>query len=139
MTEELSGRIWEKSLESHDFLQFRLGIGDVPSSYEIKLSSGDLANREVDDLLEEAQRMEKVYQTIQSAPITTDLHQGILGLIGKENVVKRELQQIIGQLAFAHSYHDIRVINIFNHKEYKDYEWMKWLPHSTLPNMHAKA
>lgn len=139
MTEELSGRIWEKSLESHDFLQFRLGIGDVPSSYEIKLSSGDLANREVDDLLEEAQRMEKVYQTIQSAPITTDLHQGILGLIGKENVVKRELQQIIGQLAFAHSYHDIRVINIFNHKEYKDYEWMKWLPHSTLPNMHAKG
>lgn len=139
MTEELSGRIWEKSLESHDFLQFRLGKGDIPSSYEIKLTSGDLANREVDDLLEEAQRMEKVYQTIPSAPVTTDLHKGILGLIGKESVIKRELQQIIGQLAFAHSYHDIRFINIFKHEEYEDYEWMKWLPHSTLPNMHAKG
>ena len=80
MTKHLSGRIWERTLESHDFLEFRLGTGNVPSSYEISLSSGDLANREIDDLLEQSQRMEAVYKEIPSAPITAGLSEGILGL-----------------------------------------------------------
>lgn len=139
MTNKLSRRIWERTLESHDFLEFRIGTGAVPTSYEIKLSSGDLANREVDDLLEQAQRMETVYKEIPAAPITIRLSDGILGLIGKESIIKRELHQIIGQLAFAHSYHDTRFIYIFNNKEYKDIEWMKWLPHFKLPHMHARG
>lgn len=139
LTNQLSGRIWEKTLESHDFLEFRLGTGNVPASYDIKLSSGDLANREVDDLLEQAQRMETVYKEIPGAPITARISQGILGLIGKASIIKRELRQIVGQLAFSHSYHDTRFIYIFNNKDYADIEWMKWLPHFTLPNMHAKG
>ncbi|KAA0955571.1 type VII secretion protein EssC [Sporosarcina sp. ANT_H38] len=139
LTNQLSGRIWEKTLESHDFLEFRLGTGNAPASYDIKLSSGDLANREVDDLLEQAQRMETVYKEIPAAPITARLSEGILGLIGKESIVRSELRQIVGQLAFSHSYHDTRFIYIFNNKDYADIEWMKWLPHFTLPNMHAKG
>ncbi|WP_144509672.1 type VII secretion protein EssC [Bacillus sp. FJAT-22090] len=139
MTNELSRRIWERTLESHDFLEFRLGTGTIPASYEVKLSSGDLANREVDDLLQQAQRMETVYKEIKAAPITTRLSDGILGLIGKETIIKRELHQIIGQLAFSHSYHDTRFIYIFEHQEYKDIEWMKWLPHFKLPHMHARG
>ncbi len=139
LTEKLSGRIWERTIESHDFLEFRLGAGTIPSSFEIKLSSGDLANREIDNLLEQAQRIEKVYKEVPQAPVTTNLSEGILGLIGKENIIKREIQQIIGQLAFAHSYHDVRFIYIFKHEEYKEFEWMKWLPHFSVPNMHAKG
>ncbi|MFJ7825344.1 type VII secretion protein EssC [Psychrobacillus sp. NPDC096623] len=139
MTNELSSRIWERSIESHDFLEFRLGTGNVKASYEIKLSSGDLANREIDDLLEQAQRMEQVYKEIPSAPVTTNLSEGILGLTGKESVIKRELQQIIGQLAFSQSYHDTRFIYVFKDEDYPDVEWMKWLPHFKLPHMHARG
>ncbi|NYF23592.1 type VII secretion protein EssC [Sporosarcina sp. JAI121] len=139
LTAQLSGRIWERTLDSHDFLEFRLGTGNAPASYDITLSSGDLANREVDDLLEQAQRMEKVYKEIPDAPITAPLSAGILGLVGKESIIKRELDQIVGQLAFSHSYHDTRFIYIFKDKDYADVEWMKWLPHFTLPNKHAKG
>lgn len=139
MTDHISGRIWERTLESDDFLEFRLGIGNVPSSYEISLSSGDLANREIDDLLEQSQRMEEVYKEITAAPITAGLFDGILGLVGKESVTKRELHQIVGQLAFSHSYHDVRFVFIFNHADYTEFEWMKWLPHFMLPHMHAKG
>ena len=139
MTNQLSGRIWERTLESHDFLELRLGTGNVPSSYTLTLSSGDLANREIDDLLEQSQRMEAVYKEVVSAPITAGLFEGILGLVGKESVIKRELHQLIGQLAFFHSYHDVRFITIFETKDYQTVEWMKWLPHFTLPYMHAKG
>ena len=36
LTSEISGRIWEKTLVSDDFLQLRLGTGAVPSSYELR-------------------------------------------------------------------------------------------------------
>ncbi|WP_301107148.1 type VII secretion protein EssC [Sporosarcina sp.] len=139
MTSQLSGRIWEKTLDSHDSLEFRLGTGDVPSSYTISLSSGDLANREIDDLLEQSQRIESVFKEITNTPIGAGLSKGILGLIGKESIVRRELNQIVGQLAFFHSYHDIRFIYVFKNSDYPKVSWMKWLPHFTLPHMHAKG
>lgn len=139
LTDQISDRLWERSLESHDFLQFRLGTGKIPASYEISLHSGDMANREMDDLLEQSQMMEKVYREVQDVPIVANLSQGSIGLIGKASVVKNEIHQIIGQLAFFHSYHDFRMIFIFDEEEYSRWEWVKWLPHFQLPHVHAKG
>ncbi|MFS0576294.1 type VII secretion protein EssC [Sporosarcina sp. 179-K 3D1 HS] len=139
MTGQLSGRIWEKTLDSHDTLEFRLGTGSVPSSYHISMSSGDLANRETDDLLEQSQKMESAFKEIANAPITAGLAKGTIGLIGKESILRKELNQLLGQLAFFHSYHDMRFIYIFKHADYPKVKWMKWLPHFTLPHMHAKG
>ncbi|WP_282142496.1 type VII secretion protein EssC [Cytobacillus oceanisediminis] len=138
-TSHISDRIWERPLASFDFLQFRLGTGNVPASYEVKVSSGDMANREIDDLLEQSQQMEKVYKEVRNVPVVADLAKGPIGLIGKESVVKNEIHQIIGQLAFFHSYHDVRFVFIFNEKEYKKWEWLKWLPHFQMPHAHAKG
>ncbi|ART76066.1 type VII secretion protein EssC [Sutcliffiella horikoshii] len=139
LTGEISDRIWERSLESHDFLQFRLGRGKVPSSYEISINSGDMANREIDDLLEKSQHLEKVYREIDNVPVVADLSKGAIGLIGKESVMKNEIHQIIGQLSFFHSYHDLRFVFIFNEKEYEQWEWVKWLPHFQIPQSFAKG
>ncbi|MFK3957962.1 type VII secretion protein EssC [Guptibacillus hwajinpoensis] len=139
LTEQVSDRLWERSLESPDFLQFRLGTGTVPASYKISVNSADMSTREMDELLEESQNLKKVYNELHSLPITADLFQGAIGLIGKEAVVKNELHQIIGQLAFFHSYHDIRFVFIFNEEEYAEWEWMKWLPHFQMPGSFSKG
>ncbi|WP_243290997.1 type VII secretion protein EssC [Bacillus sp. FJAT-47783] len=139
LTEQISDRIWERTLDSNDLLQFRLGLGTAPSSYQISLNSGDMANREIDDLLEQSQVIEKVYREVKDVPITANLAQGAIGLVGKESVVKSEIHQTVGQLAFFHSYHDLRFVFIFDEKEYQDWEWMKWLPHFQLPHAHAKG
>ncbi|TCP31206.1 S-DNA-T family DNA segregation ATPase FtsK/SpoIIIE [Scopulibacillus darangshiensis] len=139
LTEQISDRIWERTLDSNDFLQLRIGIGTVPSSYDISLSSGDMANREIDDLLEQSQVMARVYKDIENVPVTVNLAEGAMGLIGKESVVKNDIHQLIGQLAFSHSYHDLRFVFIFNEEEYKDWEWLKWLPHFQLPHAFAKG
>lgn len=139
LTEQISDRIWERSLDSHDFLQIRIGTGSVPSSYTLTVNSGDLANREIDDLLEQSQKMEKVYREVKNVPITVNASNGAMGLIGKESVVKNELHQLIGQLAFFHSYHDVRFVFVFNEKDYSKWEWLKWMPHFQLPNSYAKG
>ncbi|MCG8399708.1 hypothetical protein LWS67_24785, partial [Bacillus atrophaeus] len=65
--------------------------------------------------------------------------EGPMGVVGKESVVKNEIHQLVGQLAFFHSYHDLRFVFIFDEAEYKDWEWMKWLPHFQLPHTYAKG
>ncbi|MCM3180975.1 type VII secretion protein EssC [Cytobacillus horneckiae] len=139
LTGQISDRIWERTLESDDFLQFRLGIGTVPSSYEIALNASDMANREMDELVEQSQLLEKVYSEIEDVPVVANLAKGSIGLIGKERVVKNEIHQMIGQLAFFHSYHDVRFVFIFKEEEYRDWEWVKWLPHFKLPHLHARG
>ncbi|MGM7723466.1 type VII secretion protein EssC [Metabacillus sp. Hm71] len=139
LTAELSDRLWERTLESPDFLQFRLGLGTVRASYTISSSSSDMSNREMDELLEESQKLEKAYKYLKNLPITANLSEGAIGLIGKDAVLKNELHQLIGQLAFFHSYHDLRFVFIFDEHEYKGWEWMKWLPHFQLPNSFAKG
>ncbi|KKI89575.1 cell division protein FtsK [Bacillus sp. SA1-12] len=139
LTAELSDRLWERTLESPDFLQFRLGFGTVRASYTISSSSSDMSNREMDELLEESQKLERAYKHLKNLPITANLSEGAIGLIGKDAVLKNELHQLIGQLAFFHSYHDLRFVFIFDEHEYNGWEWLKWLPHFQLPNSFAKG
>lgn len=139
LTSQHSDRLWERSLESPDFLQFRLGTGTVPASYKISATSSDMSNREMDELLEESQKLENSYQFLENLPITADLSKGAVGLIGKNAVLKNELHQMIGQLAFFHSYHDLRFVLLFDELEYLEWEWMKWLPHFQVPNSYAKG
>ena len=139
LTVEISDRIWERSLTSRDFLQFRLGTGTMPASYTVTLNSNDMANRELDELIEKSQLLESHYKEVKDVPIVADFAVGAIGLIGKKRVVKNEIHQIVGQLAFFHSYHDVRFVFIFNEEDYEEFEWMKWLPHFVLPNRHAKG
>lgn len=139
LTSEISDRIWERSLTSRDFLQFRLGTGSMPASYTVTLNSNDMANRELDELIEKSQQLEKLYKEVKDVPIVVDFSVGPIGLIGKERVVKDEIHQIVGQLAFSHSYHDVRFVFIFDENDYEEFEWMKWLPHFVLPNRHARG
>jgi len=139
LTTQLSDRLWERTMESPDFLQFRLGTGTVQASYTISSSASDMSNREMDELLEESQKLERAYKNLSNLPITANLSEGAIGLIGKDRVLKNELHQLVGQLAFFHSYHDLRFVFIFDEQEYKEWEWMKWLPHFQLAGSHAKG
>jgi hypothetical protein len=52
------------------------------------LNGGDLANRDTDHLLEQTQKMEEVYRELKNAPITVNLAEGPMGVVGKLSVSK---------------------------------------------------
>lgn len=139
LTREISDRIWERTPESKDFMEFRIGTGTVPASFKLNVNSTEMSNRETDDLIEQSQIMENAYKELKHLPIAVNLSGGAMGLIGKESAVKKELHQIVGQLSFFHSYHDLRFVFIFQEKDYSRWEWMKYLPHFQLPNSFAKG
>ncbi|UOQ94561.1 type VII secretion protein EssC [Halobacillus shinanisalinarum] len=139
LTSYISDRIWERTLESEDFLELRMGKATVPARYEVSVGSGDFANREIDDLLEKSQQMVQAYNYVNNVPLSIRLAEGPLGMVGKRSIVRKEIHQLIGQLAFFHSYHDVRFITIFNEEEYEEWKWIKWLPHIQLPQSFAKG
>lgn len=139
LTAEVSERIWERTIMSNDFLRFRVGRASVPSSYEVSIQRSDMSNQEIDDLLEKSQDLVAYYKKVKNVPLTINLSIGSLGLIGKTSVVKKEMEQIIGQLSFSQSYHDVRFIAIFDEEDYQNWEWMKYLPHFQLPQSFAKG
>ena len=139
LTSEISDQIWERTITSHDFLHIRVGRAMVPASYDVSSQRTEMTNRELDDLLEKSQELIRHFKEVKNVPLTIDLFTGSTGMIGKETIVKREIRQIIGQLAFFHSYHDVRFVAIFNEDEYEEWEWVKWLPHFRLPHVYARG
>lgn len=139
LTNHISERIWERSLMSHDFLHFRIGRAAVEASYDMSKQRADTSNKEIDDLFEQSEQLLKYYKTVKNAPFVINLAEGPMGMTGKESIVKKEIQQIVGQLAFSQSYHDVRMVAIFDGEEYSAWEWMKWMPHFQLPHAYAKG
>ncbi|MFX3616586.1 MAG: type VII secretion protein EssC [Sporolactobacillus sp.] len=129
LAEGLSPRIWERSREEEDFLDIRLGTTTLPADYEIEASEEEVSNRSFDALYVEAKAIVDHYRQVRDVPLTIALTDGPLGLTGKHSIIRTAVQQIILQLAFFHSYHDLRIVLLFDQEEYDQWAWLKWLPH----------
>ncbi|WZY00477.1 type VII secretion protein EssC [Bacillus sp. FSL W7-1360] len=139
MTKHIYARIWEKTPQDEDFMHVSVGRADVHVSFQLSEPGGDLANRDRDHLLEESDKLYKAYETVKDVPLRLNLSRGAIGYVGYPHIVQQEVSQLIGQLAFAHSYHDLRFVAIFHENDYENWAWMKWLPHFQLIGMHARG
>ncbi|GAF23638.1 LOW QUALITY PROTEIN: FtsK/SpoIIIE family protein [Bacillus sp. JCM 19047] len=139
MAANLNRRIWEKTVGDDDYLYVRVGKSSIPSSFQIGDPGGDLANRDRDELLEEGETLKEHYSYIHDAPLSLSLASGSIGYVGQLKTIQREVAQMVGQLTFFQSYHDLRFVAVFNEDQYASWEWMKWLPHFQLPHMYAKG
>ncbi|TGA99992.1 type VII secretion protein EssC [Sporolactobacillus shoreae] len=129
LTGQLSPRIWERSRDDDDFLDLRLGLTNLPPDYVVEGSEQDLSNRSFDALYREAKTILDHYREIKDVPLTLRLLDGPLGIVGKHSIIRKAVQQMILQLAFFHSYHDLHLVLLFDEGEYAEWAWLKWLPH----------
>ncbi|WP_202976164.1 type VII secretion protein EssC [Carnobacterium divergens] len=138
MITQYNHRIYEKTPLHFDFLNYRLGLGKVKSSMEVSYSGSD-GQKKLDDLEKEGFNLYQDHQRVDGVPITTELTLGPIGYIGPRPLVIEQLQLLVNQLAFAHSYHDLQFITIFPEEELAQWSWMRWLPHATLQDMNVRG
>ena len=72
-------------------------------------------------------------------PLVANLAHGPVGYIGPRPLVIEQLQLMVNQLAFFHSYHDVQFITIMPEEELSQWDWMRWLPHATLQEMNVRG
>lgn len=128
MVNEYSSRIYERNVGDSDFLSVAVGTAKEPVSFPITMQYKEL-DMEPDELEQEAVRMKQKFSYIEDKPVTVDLKQAHLGLVGEKDVIHEQLKLLIAQLTFFHSYHELEIINIFHEKYDSEFKWMNWYPH----------
>lgn len=130
-------RIYEKMPSHEDFLNIRLGIGDVKSSFSV-----DFSEREQTDEWEQFVKKEIVekYKHIAQSPIIISLRDQTLGLAGSLVYLNTAIQTILFQIAAMHSYHDVQFVSLLSDEDYKkSWEAWRWLPHFQLHNLNLRG
>lgn len=138
MVKRYDSRIYEKTPLHFDFLAYRLGLGKVPTSYELKYGQEERSGKK-DALEEEGYALFKAHQKIDNLPIVASLNRGPVGYVGPRSIVLEQLQLLVAQLAVFHSYHDLTIIPIIPEEEKESWDWMRWLPHATLQDMNVRS
>ncbi|OAX49473.1 type VII secretion protein EssC [Paenibacillus sp. AD87] len=120
--------LWERSPEDDDFLQVRIGTGEIP--FRIKLQVPRVDGYEKDELIEAAHELAAEFETVPEASITLPLFQSkVMGLVGNREEVLSSLRVIISQLTVRHSPDELKIAAFYEEKESKEWDWLRWLPH----------
>lgn len=138
MAIEVNARVYEKTMYHHDFLTYRVGLGDVDTSFEIEFNEEEFT-LEQDDLVKEARKLHARYKKLESVPVTTSLMNGPVGYVGQRYLVIEQLQLLVMQTALFHSYHELQFIVLFPEEEKPEWEWMRWLPHARLKDLNVRG
>ena len=138
LVESYNHRIYEKTPLHFDFLYYRLGLGKLPTSYELNYGQRERSGKK-DALEEEGYALYSRHKKIPDMPIPANLSHGPVGHIGPRNLVLEQLQLLVMQIATFHSYHDVQFITILPEEEKEQWSWMRWLPHAKLQELNVRG
>ncbi|MCI1987152.1 MAG: type VII secretion protein EssC [Lactobacillus sp.] len=137
MMSSYSSRIYEKTFVNHDFLDVRLGSGDIFPSFKANYQ-GDRSTQ--DPLSEDAQHLVAQYSKLDKAPVKVTLNHQVLGLAGAHRLVTNAAQSVLLQLAAFQSYRDVNFVALVPEADY-DQTWRdwQWLPHFQLRELNLRG
>ncbi len=122
-------RLWERSTTDNDFLDVRVGRGNVPLEANVvfpRMGIGEAIN----PLLAAVQTEFLRFQTVKDVAVALPIKNSrLLGIIGARKVAERAMRNAMVQLAAHHSYVDVNIIIIAGERDYGQWSWIRWLPH----------
>ena len=126
-----SAALWERHPQENDFMNLRLGTGEVPSSATVTVPHSSLSLKE-DEYDKTPQELAEKYHMVSDAPIVSEfLKYGNCGLVGKREDTIAMARSMIIQVASLHSYEEVKIIGLYPESEQEMWDWMRWLPHCT--------
>lgn len=138
MIQNYSSRIYERSAEDDDFLEISLGRRREKVSFSINYQDDELKMEE-DELEKQAKFLGGKYAYMDDKPVTVNLKNAHLGLVGEKEIVLEQLKLIVAQLTFQQSYHDLQIVLIHNKKYNHEFRWMRWYPHLMIKSLNMSG
>lgn len=124
-------RLWERENGDPDFLDVRLGIGDWPSTFSIKVPTQSQFQLVSDPLDEEARNLPEAFGRVANVAVALPLAQvGAAGFIGNRDAIIREVRACLLHLAAHHSPSEVKIVVLTSEKESTEWDWVRWLPHN---------
>ena len=124
--------LWWRRPEHPEFLQLRLGLGNIPPL--VKLVRGGRKDglpayeEELDAVLAD-------FAWLEDAPVVADLRScGALGLCGDRSVLDGVARGVLVQLVTMHSPAEVALACMTSREGVGRWEWLQWLPHTSTPH-----
>ena len=123
-------RLWDRNADDFDFLDVRLGIGDVPLNININYPEQGFTVEE-DALLDVMDKITKLSRILKQAPITFSFKDNNVSAIIYDNVdiLDNMMKSIITQLVTFQSYSDLKLVFLLKEDKERKWEYVKKLPH----------
>lgn len=127
--------LWGKSSTHDDFLDVRLGKGDIPSFNEIEIPKEQLM-QEHDPLNNKTAEIKLAMSMLKDVPVSISLYDNrFVGILSSDREKALNLARIMSvQIASAHPYTDVRMCIVFPIKERDDWGYFRYLPHVWAPD-----
>ena len=102
--------LWERKLAHEDFLELRLGIGNVKPKVKINYAPEHFTLKE-DNLEKELREIINANKIITDVPVTLNFKEKyVTALIGKLPVLRRYTEGLILQMMAYHAYTDLKIV-----------------------------
>ena len=126
--------LWNRNVRHFDFLQHRLGIGEVPFQTEIVVPKESFSM--IDDSLGQKPSMIKEsYKMLIDVPVCVDIYANrIIGVIGGNDYAGcyDVVNNLVTQIAASDCYTDVKLAFVYDAEKEGDgdkWNYAKWLPH----------
>ena len=133
-----SSRIYEKDRIDEDFLQLTMGSAFDKSSLSISLKDNEIEVVK-DQRVNEIKELKKRYSYLNQKPTTVDLKRSHVGLVGDPEEIHHQIKQMLAQITFFHSYHDVEIIMLYNQRFMETFEYVKWYPHMRISAINVRG
>ncbi|MHB9859062.1 type VII secretion protein EccCa [Streptomyces sp. YIM S03343] len=134
-----AARLWERRRTDADFLQVRVGVGDVPVQ-ELTIghsTAGGVLTPPDPFMLNEARAVQARFATTSDHPLTVPLDRaGNVSIVGDREGVLRVARALLIQTAVTHAPDDVAIALGTPGDRVEEWEWTKWLPHVLDPQAH---
>ncbi|MDH6109231.1 S-DNA-T family DNA segregation ATPase FtsK/SpoIIIE [Kitasatospora sp. MAP12-15] len=124
-------RLWERRRTDGDFLQVRVGTGEMPvRDLRIGQQSSSAMTPPDRFMLNEASALTTRFRTGTELPLTVPLDRvGDISVIGPREDCLRVARALLIQTTALHAPDDVAVALAVPGERLTDWEWAKWLPH----------
>lgn len=122
--------LWERSAGQEDFLNLRLGLGEVPLEADLRFPDKRFT-MENDLLQNEVNRIADAPKTLTDTPVVCSLLKNTLvGIAGEEGETAAFLRSLLLQIIALHSYDEVRLVFFVDESASDRWNQFKLLPHT---------
>ncbi|EOW9528957.1 type VII secretion protein EssC [Bacillus cytotoxicus] len=126
--ENQESNLWERTPESPDFLDIRIGTGERPFLVELKVP--EQKGYEENPLVTEAQNVKRDFTTIPNGHISISLKKNdVIGVVGNKEDRLNFIRIVTTQIMTHHAPNEVKIAAFYHENEKKQWDWMRWLPH----------
>lgn len=122
--------LWSRQKENYDFMEVRIGNGNIEFDSDIAFPEKSFSLDD-DDLVDEVQKMSLSDYSLNNVPIVHSfINSRITGVASKNRQDTIEfLNNVMLQMAMLQSYDELKLVLIGDSRDIGNFESLKWIPH----------